>query len=389
MVAHETLPTPSSLSNETEKTSKQRKQEQKECKEQESFEWKDGEFPSIVEIKKILPKHCFQPSLSRSLSYVAKDITLVSILFASIYFANNLTVENVFWKSTIMFFLFPLYWFLQGTLFWAIFVLGHDCGHGSFSENESFNSFLGTILHTFILVPYQMWRFSHRHHHKNTGNFQKDEIFYPVEEPAKAPLLATDKVPAPVFLSLGWFAYLVYGYPPRAVSHFNVNHPLFAERFTQVVTSLSAWIFWVSFLTYCCLTGVFTVVQLVVYYLIPIVIFACWLTLVTFLHHHEPGVVWYNSEKWNFVKGNLSSVDRDYGIFHTLTHNIGTHQIHHLFPKIPHYHLEEATAAFRKAFPHLIRKSDQTIIEAFSDNHQRFSSQKSLPQGTEYFVVPK
>ena len=58
------------------------------------------------------------------------------------------------------------YWFLQGTMFWAIFVLGHDCGHGSFSSSPLLNGVVGNILHSFILVPYESWRLSHRHHHK-------------------------------------------------------------------------------------------------------------------------------------------------------------------------------------------------------------------------------
>jgi hypothetical protein len=38
-------------------------------------------------------------------------------------------------------------------------------------------------------------------------------------------------------------------------------------------------------------------------------------------------VPWYAGKEWNYVRGNLSSIDRDYGIFHALTHNIGTHQV--------------------------------------------------------------
>ena len=70
--------------------------------------------------------------------------------------------------------------FLQGTMFWALFVLGHDCGHGSFSTSSLINDLTGNLLHGFILVPYYPWKVSHRHHHKNTGNIDKDEIFYPV-----------------------------------------------------------------------------------------------------------------------------------------------------------------------------------------------------------------
>ena len=60
-------------------------------------------------------------------------------------------------------------------------------------------------------------------------------------------------------------------------------------------------------------------------------------TLYAQLCHQDENVPWYVDEKWDFVRGNLSSVDRHYGWAHDLVHNIGTHQIHHLFIKIPHY----------------------------------------------------
>ena len=50
-------------------------------------------------------------------------------------------------------------------------------------------------------------------------------------------------------------------------------------------------------------------------------------------------VPWYSDSEWNNVKGQLSTVDRHYGPVHSVIHSIGTHQIHHLFTKVPHYHL--------------------------------------------------
>ncbi len=50
-------------------------------------------------------------------------------------------------------------------------------------------------------------------------------------------------------------------------------------------------------------------------------------------------VPWYADSEWNNVKGQLSTVDRHYGHVHSVIHSIGTHQIHHLFTKVPHYHL--------------------------------------------------
>ena len=43
------------------------------------------------------------------------------------------------------------------------------------------------------------------------------------------------------------------------------------------------------------------------------------------------------------MRGGLSTIDRDYGMFNKIHHDIGTHVVHHLFPQIPHYHLTEAT----------------------------------------------
>ena len=67
---------------------------------------------------------------------------------------------------------------------------------------------------------------------------------------------------------------------------------------------------------------------LLVHYLVPLFVFGCWLVITTFLHHQGEDVPWYCDEKWDYVRGQLSSVDRDYGWAHSLTHNIGTHQVY-------------------------------------------------------------
>lgn len=68
------------------------------------------------------------------------------------------------------------------------------------------------------------------------------------------------------------------------------------------------------------------------------------------------------------MRGALSSVDRDYFPFNSLIHSIGTHQLHHLFPAIPHYYLEDASVAFRERWPQLVRESKTPILRAFWDN---------------------
>ena len=67
----------------------------------------------IAEIRAAIPKHCWVKNPWRSLSFVLRDVLVVFALVAAAIYFNSWA----FW---------PLYWIAQGTLFWAIFVLGHD-----------------------------------------------------------------------------------------------------------------------------------------------------------------------------------------------------------------------------------------------------------------------
>jgi len=93
----------------------------------------------------------------------------------------------------------------------------------------------------------------------------------------------------------------------------------------------------------------FDIVTLIDAYIIPCIIFGYWLFIVTMLHHIDLKGKYYDDTEWSFNKGLSTTFDRSYGyILDNLTHNIGTHFVHHLlFSKIPHYHLTEATTAIR------------------------------------------
>ena len=49
-------------------------------------------------------------------------------------------------------------------------------------------------------------------------------------------------------------------------------------------------------------------------------------------------------QEWSYLRGGLTTLDRDYGLINNIHHDIGTHVVHHLFPQIPHYHLVEAVS---------------------------------------------
>jgi len=67
----------------------------------------------LADIRAAIPKHCWVKDPWKSMSYVVRDVAIVFGLAAVAAHFNN-------WL------LWPLYWFAQGTMFWALFVLGHD-----------------------------------------------------------------------------------------------------------------------------------------------------------------------------------------------------------------------------------------------------------------------
>ena len=109
-------------------------------------------LPTLSEIKVKIPGHCFRPTVRESMSYVIKDVFYVAVTFAVMFQLQT--------SLTYGFLFFPLYWFIQGsfdfdspairrsvplgTLYTSLFVLGHDCGHASFSFYPLLNDIVGT-----------------------------------------------------------------------------------------------------------------------------------------------------------------------------------------------------------------------------------------------------
>ncbi|ETW02227.1 hypothetical protein H310_05787 [Aphanomyces invadans] len=338
----------------------------------------DVEFPTLTELKHSIPNSCFESDATISLYYVFRSVALTAALMTGLTHARAAVADWMVLDLLISL----AYVYVQGVVFWGVFTIGHDCGHSSFSRYHNLNFIVGCIMHSAILTPFESWRITHRHHHKNTGNVDKDEVFYPQREKDEYPM--TRKI---VYtLGLSWFIYLKQGYVPRTMNHFNPWDPLLVRRTAAVIVSLGFWLSGVAIVGYLTLTlGIKT---MALYYFAPLFVFASFLVVTTFLHHNDENTPWYGDSSWTYVKGNLSSVDRSYGwLVDELSHNIGTHQVHHLFPIIPHYKLNDATSHFRKAFPHLVRVSNEPIVPAFFKTLDLFVHYGIVPDNAEIFTL--
>jgi acyl-lipid omega-6 desaturase (Delta-12 desaturase) len=57
-----------------------------------------------------------------------------------------------------------------------LFMIQHDCGHGSFFKSRLANDWIGRIISVFTLTPYDFWRQSHAMHHAGVGNLDRRGI---------------------------------------------------------------------------------------------------------------------------------------------------------------------------------------------------------------------
>lgn len=337
-------------------------------------------LPTVGEIKAVIPSHCFQRSYFWSTYYVFRDTAwAVGCAYAASVLLSTDVPTNLIDLSKWMLG-WSIYIFSMGTILFGHWILGHECGHGAFSPSQTYNDFMGFILHQIVLVPYFGWQYSHAKHHRRVNHLVDGESHVPnVKE--EVGLTKTNErfsyfaVLHEAFGDSGFAAvklgfYLLIGYPMYLLGcgsngslahdgtplngsipdHYRPNSKMFpAKVYWKIVASTLAQLGIIGGMLY---AGQFHYGHLPVflYYWAPYLVVNGWLVVYTWLHHTDATVPHYGNDEWTWLKGALATIDRPYGIFDFFHHRIGsTHVVHHLFSDLPWYHAYEATDAV-KAF---------------------------------------
>eukprot|EP00981_Chlorochromonas_danica_P009733 scaffold2801_cov161-Ochromonas_danica.AAC.13 len=314
---------------------------------------KSEELISLSEMRKAIPPKAFEKSLGKSLFYMIFDYAMWGGALAAIYSLVNSSIWATlpFWAQALA---SLTYWNVAGFFMWCLFVVGHDCGHTTFSNNRVLNDIIGHITHGSLLVPYYPWQLSHRRHHMYHNHIDKDYSYAWVTpdmmEKDKFMQFFHNTPVVSFFLPfVGWFGYLL------GMGDGNHFVPIESQRLWKNTPKIE----FKKCLISAAVCGVYAVANyflfgslkaMAFYYLAPLVMFGWWLVTVTYLqHHHEDSVV-YDDHDWKFTEAGLETVDRKFGFgIDKLHHHITDgHVAHHLFfTQIPHYHLPIATEAIK------------------------------------------
>ncbi|MGE0760191.1 MAG: fatty acid desaturase [Pirellulaceae bacterium] len=250
-----------------------------------------------------------------------------------------------------------------------LFILAHDCGHGSFFPSRRANEIVGCALGLLTLTPYHRWRKHHAIHHATTGNLDRrgsgDVHLLTVDEytrlsPFRRWIYRLHRHPLVLF-GIGPFLYFVVWQrlpmEPRSWKK---------ERRSVQLTNL-ALIACGGLIASQLGLGPFLAVH------IPIVALASsagvWLF---YIQHHFPSTYWRRSEQWDYAAASLegSSYYQLPAILQWLTANIGIHHIHHLDSRIPNYNLQacfDQNATLQQAYRVTLRDSLASIRLALWD----------------------
>jgi omega-3 fatty acid desaturase (delta-15 desaturase) len=134
---------------------------------------KEAQALQLNSILKAIPEKAFEKSLTKSLAYMLFDYAM----WGGSFLAMLRLVKSATWAKMALWQKAAAsltYWNVAGFFMWTIFVVGHDCGHTTFSKHKWLNNVIGHLTHGSILVPFFPWQLSHRRHHMFHNHIDKD-----------------------------------------------------------------------------------------------------------------------------------------------------------------------------------------------------------------------
>jgi omega-6 fatty acid desaturase (delta-12 desaturase) len=281
------------------------------------------------------------PSIFKSLYQIVTSIGLFVAGCAAMY-----------WSLHVSYLLTLALMIPTAGLLVRVFIIQHDCGHGSFFRSQRLNVFVGRLCSLVTFTPYIQWRRHHNAHHRHWNNLDRREdgadIYatcitvdeYRMLSPwgrfgyrlLRHPLIAHVILPPLVFLVL-------YRLP------FDTPKSWARERRSVYLTNLSV-------------LGVVSTLMLglgfwpVLLVQIPTISLGAIMGVGLFsVQHRFDGVVWTRQNEWSATNASVhgSSYFRLPRLLQWFTGNIGFHHVHHLSPQVANYRLE----ACHRAIPAL------------------------------------
>jgi omega-6 fatty acid desaturase (delta-12 desaturase) len=244
------------------------------------------------------------------------------------------SIEISYWLTLLL--VFPTTGFIM-----RLFIIQHDCGHGSFFKSKKANDRLGAFCSIFTLTPYHYWKKTHAIHHASTGNLAQrgvgDIYTMTVDEYMSKSKWGKfryrlNRNPFILFFIIPAFLFvIIYRFP-------SYRYKELKPFYNSVYITSAVIILFTGALIWLIGLKAFLIVQL------PVSIISSSAGMWMFYVQHQfEDTYWNDKNDWDYADAAMrgSSYYKLPKVLQWFTGNIGFHHIHHLSPKIPNYKLEK------------------------------------------------
>lgn len=307
---------------------------------------------------KTIPKNLLVPSELRSWLGLGRVILSVIVMLWVLFQIELSLDETLFWKVPLLI----LVWFIYGAVLVGFFLVGHDCGHGSFSNNRKVNRIVGYLCMAPLFNGYHSWVLTHNHHHANTQLIGQDvdwsSYLVTKEEFAKLTWSENFAIKLGYYLPFGIFFWIMWNAIQRGSQVGPMLGKKLYERHKKKLILSNLFMLAVSLTIYVVFwyyTGFWGMMK---YHGVPLLIASLLGGIFVAIGHANENTIWYEKHSWSPIRGQIVST-YDYRFpswFEYLVLNINVHIPHHVSVRIPWYNLKLAAKHLQKSYPELYQE---------------------------------
>ncbi len=269
------------------------------------------------------------------------------IPFVAIYAVMLVSYAQAYWLTLL---LTPI----AAGLLVRLFIIQHDCGHGSFFSKREWNNRIGRLMSVLTWTPYDFWRKTHNLHHASSGNLDS-RGYGSIETVTVREFNAmTPKQKFWYRVYRNPFVMFIMGTPLfiLLVQRFPSAEPFSFVAVVKKVTSNQIWksvmgLNLALLVLYGTLGFIFGFGAVLLTYLPIVALTALMGGWLFYIQHQFEDAHWDYAKEWDYHEAAVlgSSYYDLPKVFQWFTGNIGLHHIHHLNAKIPNYRLQECLDA--------------------------------------------
>ncbi|HEX4295814.1 MAG TPA: fatty acid desaturase [Rhizomicrobium sp.] len=294
----------------------------------------------------------------------------------------------MYWSLRLSYFLTLLLAVPTGALLVRVFIIQHDCGHGSFFAARWANDLVGSLCSVLTLTPYANWRRQHAHHHAAWNNLDKR---YSGADIYSACMTVNE------YKSLTRMQRLLHRLPRHPfVAHIVIPPLLFLLLYRVPFDTPADWarerraVYWLNGALAAVIVGLglalgflpVLLVQLPVILVTSII--GVWLFAI---QHRFDTARWERQDAWSFAGAALegSSFLKLPKVLQWFSGNIGYHNVHHFAPRVPNYRLERCyrdVEGLREETPLTLRSAFSAIgLVLWDEDKQRLVRFRDVRRG--------